>query len=133
MSEGGQPIRSLVPRPMFSQQRMYYISGDVIHPQLWESGSGYETSLSGGDKLSCYTGCNFFALYTYKQYRYYLKGLLAVVFLRSFEVFFFNAKRVGFWGSAPGPDGGAYSAPPYPLAGQEGCPPHARKFLHPPP
>ena len=48
MSEGGQPIRSLVPRPMFSLQRMYYISGDVIHPQLWESGSGYETSLSGG-------------------------------------------------------------------------------------
>ena len=49
-----QPVDSLVPRPMFSQQQMYYItaalrdkfsrSGDVIHPQLWESGSGYETN-----------------------------------------------------------------------------------------
>ena len=42
---------SLVPRPRFSQQRMDYItaisrSGDVIHPLLWESGSGYETSSS---------------------------------------------------------------------------------------
>ena len=30
---------------------------------------------------------------------------------------FFYAKRVGFWGSAPGPDGGAYSAPTHHLAG----------------
>ena len=27
------------------------------------------------------------------------------------------------WGSAPDPDGGAYSAPPYPLAGREGATP----------
>ena len=27
------------------------MSGDVIHPQLWESGSGYETSM--------YTCCDF--------------------------------------------------------------------------
>ena len=31
----------------------------------------------------------------------------------------------GFWGSAQAPDGGAYSAPPCPLAGREGCPPPA--------
>ena len=37
----------------------------------------------------------------------------------------FYAKSVGFWGSATDPDGGAYSAPPYPLAGREGCPPPA--------
>ena len=29
------------------------------------------------------------------------------------------------WGSAPDPDGGAYSAPPYPLAGREGATPPA--------
>ena len=28
-----------------------------------------------------------------------------------------NAKTDSFWGGAPDPDGGAYSAPPYPLAG----------------
>ena len=54
-----QCVLSLVPRPRFPQLRMDYItatwkvgltyhvksrSGDVIHPQLWESGSGYETS-----------------------------------------------------------------------------------------
>ena len=33
------------------------------------------------------------------------------------------------WGSAPDPDGGAYSAPPYPLAGREGL----RPLLLPPP
>ena len=27
------------------------------------------------------------------------------------------------WGGAPDPDGGAYSAPPYPLAGREGATP----------
>ena len=27
------------------------------------------------------------------------------------------------WGFAPDPDGGAYSAPPYPLAGREGATP----------
>ena len=27
------------------------------------------------------------------------------------------------WGSAPDPDGGAYSGPPYPLAGREGATP----------
>ena len=62
-------------------------------------------------------------LHTYKQYSYYLTGLL---FLRSFRSFF-NAKRVGFWGSTPDPDGGAYSTPPHPLPGWEGCP------LPPPP
>ena len=35
------------------------------------------------------------------------------------------SKSVGSWGSAPDPDGGAFSAPPYPLAGREGCPPPA--------
>ena len=29
-------------------------------------------------------------------------------------------KLQSFWGSAPDPDGGAYSAPPYPLAGLRG-------------
>ena len=38
---------------------------------------------------------------------------------------FWSFLSVGFWGSAPHPDGGAYSAPPYPLAGWEGCPPPA--------
>ena len=33
------------------------------------------------------------------------------------------------WGSAPAPDGGAYSAPPYPHAGREGL----RPLLLPPP
>ena len=33
------------------------------------------------------------------------------------------------WGGAPDPDGGAYSAPPYPLAGREGL----RPLLLPPP
>ena len=41
---------------------------------------------------------------------------------------FFNAETLklqSFWGSDPDPDGGTYSAPPYPLAGREGCPlPH---------
>ena len=37
----------------------------------------------------------------------------------------FYAKTVGFWGGAPDPGGGAYSAPPHPLAGREGCPPPA--------
>ena len=45
-------------------------------------------------------------------------------FLRSFGGFS-NAKSAGFWGRAPDPDGGASSAPPYPLAGREGCPPPA--------
>ena len=35
----------------------------------------------------------------------------------------FSTKSVGFWGSAPGPGGGAYSAPPHLLGGREGCPP----------
>ena len=39
----GADLGSLVPRPMFSER-----SGDVIHPQLWESGSGYETRIWGG-------------------------------------------------------------------------------------
>ena len=36
------------------------------------------------------------------------------------------------WGSAPEPDGGAYSAPPYPLAGREGAtpPPAPTPALH---
>ena len=29
----------------------------------------------------------------------------------------YNAKTYSFWGGAPDPDGGAYSTPPYPLAG----------------
>ena len=33
-------------------------------------------------------------------------------------VVLFIEKSVGSWGSAPDPDGRAYSAPPYPLAGQ---------------
>ena len=45
-------------------------------------------------------------------------------FLRTFWGVF-NAKSVGFWGGAPDPGGGAYSAPPHPLAGWEGCPPPA--------
>ena len=45
-------------------------------------------------------------------------------FLRTFGGVFY-AKSVGFWGSAPDPGGGAYSAPPHPLAGREGCPPPA--------
>ena len=46
---------------------------------------------------------------------------MAAAFLCSFWSVL-NAKNVGFWGSAPDPDGGAHSAPPYPLAGREGCP-----------
>ena len=49
---------------------------------------------------------------------------MAATFLRSFWSFL-CAKSAGFWGGAPDPDGGAYSAPPYPLAGREGCPPPA--------
>ena len=39
--------------------------------------------------------CNFFwhCRYTYKQYRYYFKGLLAVAFLYSFWSFFERKKR----------------------------------------
>ena len=43
-------------------------------------------------------------------------------FWNSYLVLFY-AKSVGFWGGAPDPDGGACSAPPYLLAGREGCPP----------
>ena len=32
-------------------QTLFPRSGDVIHPQLWESGSGYETSLEGRCQL----------------------------------------------------------------------------------
>ena len=45
--------------------------------------------------------------------------ILSLQFLRSFRGFS-NAKSAGFWGGAPDPNGGAYSAPPYPLAGREG-------------
>ena len=45
-------------------------------------------------------------------------------FLRSFGGFY-NTKSVGFWCSSPDPDGGACGAPPYPLAGRDGCPPPA--------
>ena len=56
--------------------------------------------------------------------------ILSLQFLRSFGGFS-NAKSAGFWGGAPDPDGGASSAPPYPLAGREGCPlPHP--LPHPP-
>ena len=37
-------------------------------------------------------------------------------------------KALASGGIAPDPDGGAYSAPPYPLAGREGVPP----LPHPP-
>ena len=47
--------------------------------------------------------------------------ILSLQFLRSFGGFS-NVQSAGFWGSAPDPDGGASSAPPYPLAGREGCP-----------
>ena len=47
-----------------------------------------------------------------------------VQFLRTFWGVFY-AKSVGFWGSAPDPGRGAYSAPPHPLAGRKGCPPPA--------
>ena len=50
-------------------------------------------------------------------------------FLRTFGGVF-NAKSVGFWGSALGPAGGAYSAPPDPLAGREG--PRGAPLQHPP-
>ena len=43
-------------------------------------------------------------------------------------------KSQSFWGSAPDPDGGAYSAPPYPLAGAGGVPPsrtHPSHTHHP--
>ena len=49
-------------------------------------------------------------------------GSVIILSLRSFGGFS-NAKSAGFWGSAPDPDGGASSVPPYPLAGREGCPP----------
>ena len=59
----------------------------------------------------------------------------SICFLMQFLCFFFfflggggggfYAKSVGFGGGAPDPDGGACSAPPYPLAGREGCPPPA--------
>ena len=48
-------------------------------------------------------------------YNYILSAVLGV----------FDAKRDGFWASVPDPGGGAYSAPPHPLAGLEGCPPPA--------
>ena len=51
-------------------------------------------------------------------------GSVIILSLRSFGGFS-NAKSAGFWGSAPDPDGGASSAPPYSLAGREGCPPPA--------
>ena len=49
---------SLVPRPRFPQLRMDYISGDVIHPQLWESGSGYETKENSATTVCCATHYN---------------------------------------------------------------------------
>ena len=46
--------------------------------------------------------------------------IFSAVFTYFWGVFY--AKSVGFWGGAPDPGGGAYSAPPHPLAGREGCP-----------
>ena len=38
---------------------------------------------------------------------------------------FMHKTRIGSWGSAPDPDGGACSTPPYLLAGQQGATPPA--------
>ena len=38
---------------------------------------------------------------------------------------FMHQTRIGSWGSAPDPDGGACSTPPYLLAGQQGATPPA--------
>ena len=43
-----------------------------------------------------------------------------------------DAKSVGSWGSAPDPDGGAYSAPPYPLAAIVPLPSLIIHYGHPP-
>ena len=44
---------------------------------------------------------------------------------------FMHQTSVGSWGSAPDPDGGACSTPPYLLAGQQGAiPPHLGGFLN---
>ena len=43
-----------------------------------------------------------------------------------------DAKSVGSWGGAPDPDGGAYSAPPYPLAAIVPLPSLIIHYGHPP-
>ena len=43
-----------------------------------------------------------------------------------------DAKCVGSWASAPDPDGGAYSAPPYPLAAIVPLPSLKVHYGHPP-
>ena len=43
-----------------------------------------------------------------------------------------DAKSVGSWGGAPDPDGGAYSAPPYPLAATVPLPSLIIHYGHPP-
>ena len=71
-------------------------------------------------QLICISCEKIHALHMCKQYSYYLSYLTGLLFCVVFGAF-----SVGFWGSAPDPDGGAFSAPPYPLAGREGCPlPH---------
>ena len=54
---------------------------------------------------------------TSRALRYDISASVSCSFVGVSLAGLYNAKTYSFWGGAPDPDGGAYSAPPYPLAG----------------